>query len=100
MNYKKAKIMVVLFLITCLLFFTSDFQLIDIEKTAIIAALGVDLKDNAFEVTAQIAIPQASNDNATNNDAIIVSQGKTIFEAIDNIAITTGWYPNLPFATL
>lgn len=100
MNYKKAKIMVVLFLITCLLFFTSDFQLIDIEKTAIIAALGVDLKDNAFEVTAQIAIPQASDNNSTNSDAIIVSQGKTIFEAIDNIATTTGWYPKLAFCNL
>lgn len=100
MNYKKAKIMVVLFLITCLLFFTSDFQLIDIEKTAIIAALGVDLKDNVFEVTAQIAIPQASDDNSTNSDAIIVSQGKTIFEAIDNIATTTGWYPKLAFCNL
>ncbi len=100
MNYKKAKIMAALFLITCLLFFTSDFQLIDIEKTAIIAALGVDLKDNAFEVTAQIAIPQASDDNSSNSDAIIVSQGKTLFEAIDNIATTTGWYPKLAFCNL
>ena len=100
MNYKKAKIIVALFLLCCLLFFTSDFQLIDIEKTAIIAAIGVDYVDNELEVTAQIAIPQASDTTSTNSDTIISSKGKTLFEAIDKIATTTGWYPKLAFCNL
>lgn len=100
MNYKRSKAMLILFLVGLILFFTSDFELIDIEKTAIIVALGIDKNQNELEVTAQIAIPQATNEQATNSDAIIAASGKTMFDAIENIALKTGWYPKLSFCNL
>lgn len=100
MNYKRSKIMFALFIVACLLFFTSDFQLIDVQKTAIIVALGVDLTDAEIEVTAQIAIPQAEDTQPSNRDAIISAKGKTLYQAINNIALNTGWYPKLSFCNL
>ena len=41
----------------------------------IIVALGVDKAQTELEVTAQIAIPQATNEQATNSDAIITAKG-------------------------
>lgn len=99
-NYKRAKIMFMAFLATCLLFFTNDCQLIDVQKTAIIVALGIDAQENELEITAQIAIPQATDTQTSNSDAILSAKGKTLFEAIDNIGVTTGWYPKLAFCNL
>lgn len=82
-------------------FFTNDFQLINIEKTAIIVGLGIDKADNGeLEVTTQIAVPQASNQNSTNSDAILSAKGKTLYEALENISLKTGWYPKLTFCNL
>lgn len=99
-NYKRAKIMFLAFLATCLMFFTNDCQLIDVQKTAIIVALGIDYAENQLEITAQIAIPQATDTQTSNSDAILTAKGKTLFEAIDNIGVTTGWYPKLAFCNL
>lgn len=84
-----------------LLFFTHDFGLIDIEHTAIIVALGVDKGDNGqYEISTQIAIPQASASENSNSESIISAKGKTIGEAIDKIAVNTGWYPLFSFCNL
>ncbi len=100
MTYKRSKAMLILFLVALLLFFTSDFQLIDIEKTAIIVALAVDKQQDEFEVTAQVAIPQATNEESTNSDALLSGKGKSMYEAIEDIALKTGWYPKLTFCNL
>ena len=56
---EKLIIVIIFFLFT--LFFSNDFGLIDIQKTAIILAAGVDKnEEGTFSVTAQIAVPQAS----------------------------------------
>lgn len=82
-------------------FFTNDFQLINIEKTAIIVALGIDKAENEqIEVTAQIAVPQASNQNTTNSDAILSAKEKTLYGALEKISLQTGWYPKLTFCNL
>lgn len=84
-----------------LLFFTHDFGLIDIEHTAIIVAFGVDKDDNGqYEISTQIAIPQASASENSNSESIISAKGKTIGEAIDKIAVNTGWYPLFSFCNL
>lgn len=85
-----------------LLFFTHDFGLIDIEHTAIIVALGVDKnKENTeYEISAQIAIPQASADNASESESVISAKGQTIGEALDKIAVNTGWYPLFSFCNM
>ncbi len=84
-----------------LLFFTHDFGLIDIEHTAIIVAFGIDADENGeYEISTQIAIPQASTSSSSNSESIISAKGKTIGEAIDKIAVNTGWYPLFSFCNL
>ncbi|MDY4186755.1 MAG: Ger(x)C family spore germination C-terminal domain-containing protein [Candidatus Borkfalkiaceae bacterium] len=100
MNYRRAKILCIIFGFISLLFFTSDFQLIDIEKTAIIVALGVDFENDEYEITAQIAVPQAGDFSAGNSDAVITSKGKTVYEGIEKISQQSGWYPELSFCNI
>ena len=89
----------VLFL--AVLFFSNDFGLIDIQKTAIILAVGVDREENSFVVTSQIAVPSASPDSKASAEAIQVeTRGETIGAAIEKINEKTGWYPKLAFCNL
>ena len=50
-----------LWMILCALivftFFSNDFGLVDIQKTAIILAAGIDRTADGFSLTAQIAVP-------------------------------------------
>ena len=102
MKNKKIGINVMLFgLIFCaLLYFSNNFGLIDIEKTAIITAIGLDTAENEYEVTVQIAVPQASNATKENDKAVISATGATASEALHQIGDITGWYPNLGFCNL
>lgn len=100
LNYKRAKIFVLLFVFCIVAYFTNDFQLINIEKTAIIVALGIDKSEDGLEVTTQIAVPQASNQNTSNSDAILSAKDKTLYGALEKISLETGWYPKLTFCNL
>lgn len=100
MKFIRSKLVPILVAITFLLFLTNDFGLIDIEKTAIIIALGIDSDPDGYEVTAQIAIPKATADSKNNEDAVVSGKGATIADAIDDIGVTTGWYPLLSFCNL
>lgn len=96
----KAKIILLTVALISFVFFSNDFGLIDIEKTAIIAAVGIDRADDAYEVTVQIAVPQATDTNAVNNKAVVSAKGSTASEAIHQIGDITGWYPKLAFCNL
>ena len=102
MRFLRTKFLPIMVGLTLLLFLTNNFGLIDIEKTAIIIALGIDKSTTSqnYEVTAQIAVPQATNTSKNNDDALVVGKGMTIADAIDDIAVTTGWYPLLSFCNL
>ena len=100
MKNKRSKIFVLLFIFCIIAYFTNDFQLINIEKTAIIVAIGIDKADDGLEVTAQIAVPQASNQNVSNSDAILSAKDKTLYGALEKISLETGWYPKLTFCNL
>lgn len=100
MNYKRAKFFVIAFMLVSVLFFTSDFQLIDIEKTAIVVALGVDKKDELYNVTVQIAVPQSGDFSSGNGVAVIEAEGRTVYEAIETTAQQSGWYPELSFCNM
>ncbi len=100
MVFKRAKILVLIFVGIFFFYFTTDFSLINIEKTALIISLGVDKTENGYEVTTQIAIPEASNSQATNKESVISAEGKTLYEAITKIGGLTGWYPKLSFCNL
>ena len=82
------------------LFFSNDFGLLDVQKTAIITAAGIDREGDEFIVTSQLAIPQSSSQGKQTKSVQIVSRGKTIADAFDQINAKTGWYPKLVFCNL
>ena len=100
MVYKRAKIFAIAFIIIFVIYFTQDFTLINIEKTALIVTLGIDKTENEYTVTTQIAVPEGSKNQNNNSEAVISSNGKTIYEAVSNISDRTGWYPKLSFCNL
>ena len=103
MKFLRSKFLLIASAFVFILFMTNDFGLVNIERTAIIMALGIDYnqENNEYEVTAQIAIPQpAPTASGENNDSLITEKGKTIASAIDKVGITTGWYPMLSFCNL
>ncbi len=81
-------------------FFSSDFGLIDVQKTAIVMAVGVDREEDSFIVTSQIAVPQSSKQGSSTETVQIVSRGKTVADAFEEINEKTGWYPKLVFCKL
>ena len=82
-----------------LLFLTNNFGLIDIQKTAIVTAIGIDAGEGGtFAVTAQIAIPDAGGANAASN--VTVPAAETVGEAIAELNRKTGWFPTLVHCSL
>lgn len=101
MKTLKPKLALVALFLISLLFFSNDFGLIDIEKTAIITAIAVDkAEDGEYEVTCQIAVPEASNAISENQKAQITGKGSTIGNAIKNIGSVSGWFPQTIFCNL
>ena len=101
MKTLKPKLALFALLLISLLFFSNDFGLIDIEKTAIITAIAVDKsQDGEYEVTCQIAVPEASNAVSENQKAQMVGKGSTIGNAIKTMGSLSGWFPQTIFCNL
>lgn len=101
-SHSKNTVFYYLFLAVFLLFlfFTNDFGLIDVQKTAIVMAVGIDREEDSFLITSQIAIPQSSKQGKSSQSVQIVSRGKTVADAFEEINAKTGWYPKLVFCKL
>ena len=97
-NTVRYYLFVVLFL--AFLFFSNDFGLIDTQKTAIVTAAGIDREGEEFILTTQIVVPQASPQGKSTQAVQLVSRGKTVSEAFEQINAKTGWYPKLVFCKL
>ena len=82
------------------LFLSGDFGLVDVQKTAIIMAVGIDREEDTFIVTSQVAVPKASDAGKSIDTVQIVSRGKTVADAFEEINAKTGWYPKLVFCRL
>ena len=101
MGQIKNKLILFLFFFLIIFFFTNDFGLIDIEKTAIITAISIDYEeDGEYGITAQLAVPEATDTNSEKSKAQISGKGKTVGAAIRSIADHTGWFPQLSFCNL
>ena len=100
MKNLKIKLLLLAFLAVSLLFFSNNEGLVDIEKTAIIKAVGIDYINGEYVATAQIAVPEANDTNTENQKAEISGSGSTVGSAIKNIGDVTGWYPQLAFCNL
>lgn len=93
------KSVALIFIIFLGLFLTNNGGLIQIEKTAIVSAIGIDEENGELLITAQVILPQAS-DTEENAKAVVSGTGATIGSAIDNIGNDTGWYPKLSFCKI
>ena len=100
MVFKRAKIFILIFIAIFVFYFTSDFALLNIEKTAFIVSLGIDKLENEYSVTAQIAVPEASIGQSSNDESVITANGETLYSAVTKIGEMTGWYPKLSFCNL
>ena len=89
-------------------FFTNDFNLVNIQKTAIVTAIALDKDGEEFALTALIASPatqggesgQGDNKQGADGFTAVQAKGGTIAEALENINAKTGWYPKLIFCRL
>lgn len=98
--FKRAKIIAIAFLIIFFFFFTNDFNTVNIEKTALIVALAIDKADKGYEITVQIAVPEASDKSKGNAESVISAKSDTLYSAIEKISEETGWHPRLSFCNL
>ncbi len=96
----KAKFIILSIIALFVFFFSNDFGLIDVEKTSIITAIAIDKEDDEFLVTAQIAVPEATDTNSENLKAQIIGKGSTVGGAIKNLGDFSGWFPKLAFCNL
>lgn len=97
-NSVRYYLLVVLFL--AFLFLSNDFGMLDVQKTAIVMAVGIDREAEEFIVTSQIAVPQSSKQGKSSETVQLLSRGKTIAAAFEEINAKTGWYPKLVFCNL
>lgn len=82
-------------------FFSNDFMLVDIQKTAIILAAGVDRTETGYKVTAQIAVPKGSDRTTGGTSSVEVEgEGETVAACFSQIYSKTGWVPKLVFCDL
>ena len=101
MKARKAKLIMITVLAIFVFFFSSDFGLIDVEKTSIITAIAIDKdEDNQYKVTAQIAVPEATDTNSENLKAQIQGKGSTVGGALKDLGDLSGWFPKLSFCNL
>jgi hypothetical protein len=101
MKARNAKFILLIVLALFVFFFSSDFGLIDVEKTSIITAIAIDKgDDDNYEVTAQIAVPEATDTNSENLKAQLQGKSSTIGGALKDIGDLSGWFPKLAFCNL
>lgn len=95
------KLYIIITAIVVFSFFSNDFDLVDIQKTAVILAAGLDRTEEGFHVTAQIAVPKGSARSSCGTASIDVQgDGKTVSDCISQIYSKTGWVPKLIFCNL
>ncbi len=93
-------------------FFSNDFNLIYVQKTALITALAIDKDSDELSLTAIVANPAAQGDSSGSDSAqsgksgggngysTVEGKGGTVAEALEDINAKTGWYPKLVFCRL
>lgn len=103
MNRLWTRIFIIAACLLTLLFFSNDFGIIDIQKTAVVVALGIDKSEQAgkYNVTAQIAMPVASGTSGAESACLItINDVSTVGEAVSKINSQTGWFPTLVYCNL
>lgn len=95
------KLWLILGAIVAVFFFLNDFDLVDIQKTAIILAAGIDRKDDGYTLTAQIAVPKGVDRTTGGTSSVnFIAEGETIADCVSDIYCKTGWVPKFVFCNL
>ncbi len=95
------KLWLILAAVVVFAFFSNDFGLVDIQKTAVILAAGVDKTENGYRLTAQIAVPKGTDRTTGGTSSVeITGEGKTVSECVSDIYADTGWVPKFVFCDL
>ena len=100
MQSRKSKFITLLVFFVFIFFFSNDFGLINVEKTSIITAVAIDYENDEYVVTAQIAVPEATDTNTENQKAQLSGKGATVGEALKDLGDVSGWFPKLSFCNL
>ncbi len=82
------------------MFFTNDFGLVDIRKTSVIIGMGIDVEEEQVRITAQVAVPQPSENGENTQFTEVTGQGQSVAAALKEINSKTGFYPKLIFCKL
>ena len=101
-NFSRASVFIyfIIFFVLIGLFFTNDFGLVDIHKTAIITAVGIDMEGGEVIVTGELVVPQPSQSGENIKYTQVQGSGLTIADALNEINAKTGFYPKLQFCDL
>ncbi len=95
------KLYAILAAIVLLAFFSNDFGLVDIQKTAIILAVGIDKTEQGVALTSQIAVPKGSDRTTGGTSSVeIRTENATVSDCISDLQARTGWVPKLVFCNL
>jgi Ger(x)C family germination protein len=95
------RILLLILALFTFLFFSNDFGLIDIQKTAIVLAAGIDAGENGgYTVSAEIAVAEASTGGRQVNEVTVSGEGETVAQAFRDINLKTGCFPKISFCDL
>lgn len=98
----KGRGILLMLLLILLVFAVNSFSSVDIEKTAIIIALGIDYEEDEYIVTGQLSLPASSGGSEAPQQAptMLSGRGPSPSAAYRQIATLTGWLPTLSFCTV
>ncbi len=95
------KLYLILLAVILFAFFSNDFGLVDVQKTAVILAAGIDKTENGYVLSSQIAVPKGSDRTTGGTSSLeIETEGKTVSDCITMLYTKTGWVPKLVFCNL
>lgn len=95
------KLYLILLAVILFAFFSNDFGLVDVQKTAVILAAGIDKTEDGYTLTSQIAVPKGSDRTTGGTSSVeIETEGKTVSDCITMLYAKTGWVPKLVFCNL
>ena len=95
------KLWALLCVLVALTFFTNDFGLVDIQKTALVLAAGIDRTEDGFALTAQIAVPKGTDRTTGGTSSVeIEGNGATVPDCLADLYAQTGWVPKLIYCDL
>ena len=96
----KPKLLAIAVIILFNVFISGTLGIVNIEKMAIITAIGIDMEDDLYSITAQIAVPEEDSTSTEKKKTHLEGKGVTVGDAIKSISDISGWYPQLVFCNL